>query len=169
MMPGLQSRKASRWLAGVAVAAAATLLLSGTVTADPYGRWGTAYNAPNASYRHVPPGQFRHGHGVAVVRMGDDLNFRPFRVTIRQEDLVVWENTSHMDHTVTAVPWLAARRRDVNVPVQALPFGSGRLRPGEQYSHRFVIPGVYRYVCLLHEGQGMIGEIEVLPRGPHFR
>lgn len=40
---------------------------------------------------------------------------------------------------------------------------SGVLEPGQGYSHRFDMPGVYQYICTLHpEAEG--GSVEVLPR-----
>jgi len=52
---------------------------------------------------------------------------------------------------------------DVNLPSSVQPFDSGFLQPGETYSRVFTVPGVYRYVCTLHEANGMKGVVIVRP------
>src|SRR5690242_321768 len=43
----------------------------------------------------------------------------------------------------------------------AASFNSGYMQAGQSFSHTFTVPGVYRYVCTLHETAGMKGVIIV--------
>jgi plastocyanin len=98
---------------------------------------------------------------AATVDMTD--RFDPARVTVRVGQTVEWTNSSEMVHTVTADPEKAADRDNVRLPEAAQTFDSGDIEPGETFRHTFTVPGSYRYVCLPHEDQGMIGEVEVRP------
>ena len=55
----------------------------------------------------------------------------------------------------------AVSRTDVQLPPKAKSFASGYLQPGQTYTHTFTVPGVYKYVCSLHETSGMKAEIVV--------
>ncbi|MGA8505841.1 MAG: plastocyanin/azurin family copper-binding protein, partial [Candidatus Sulfotelmatobacter sp.] len=50
---------------------------------------------------------------------------------------------------------------DVKLPSSVQPFDSGFLQPGQTFSRVFTVPGVYRYVCTLHEANGMKGVVIV--------
>jgi plastocyanin len=54
---------------------------------------------------------------------------------------------------------------DVKLPSGANPFGSGMLLRGQTFSRTFDVPGVYRYVCTLHETTGMKGVV-IVKGGP---
>jgi plastocyanin len=114
--------------------------------------------AGNASPGAGEPHEF-----AAVVRMTDRLRFDPSRVTITAGATVKWENPSKLVHTVTADSGLAVSPQDVQLPPGARPFNSGKIAPGEGYSHTFTVPGLYRYFCIPHEIMGMVGEIVVEP------
>jgi plastocyanin len=101
---------------------------------------------------------------AAVVKATNNLTFVPAKVTINAGETVEWKNTSLMVHTVTCDSGLAARLSDVALPDGAKPFNSGNLKPGITFEHTFTIPGVYRYFCVLHERNDMVGEIIVKPR-----
>ncbi len=58
-------------------------------------------------------------------------------ITIKKGDIVAWINIGETSHTIS----------DVNGQ-----FNSGYLKPGENYSVMFVLPGVYNYQCLHHRG-----------------
>ena len=60
-----------------------------------------------------------------------------------------------------ADPAKAAVAADVHLPGGAQTFDSGLLQPGQTFAHRFTVPGVYRYVCTLHESNGMKGVVIV--------
>jgi len=111
------------------------------------GLTGPAHDPP-------PPGV------AARVTMGL-ADFRAKTVTIRAGETVQWRNTSPIGHTVTADPARAANPANVALPAGAQPFHSGEVDAGQVWSHTFTVPGTYRYVCLPHERQGMVGTVIV--------
>jgi plastocyanin len=98
---------------------------------------------------------------AAIVNMTPSLKFEPKKIMIKTGDTVLWKNTSSMPHTVTADPKLADKSADVKLPRGAQPFDSGNIMPGQSWSHEFTIPGKYRYFCLPHEKNKMLGEVTV--------
>lgn len=96
-----------------------------------------------------------------VVRITDQEMYSPKTVTIRAGDMVEWKNASGAVHTVTDDPALAAVAKDASLPKSAVAFNSGFLKAGQTYSHRFTVPGQYRYFCILHESSGMVGTVIV--------
>ena len=98
---------------------------------------------------------------VVVKTIGNELTFVPATVVIKQGETVEWQNLSTQLHTVTADALKATSKADVVLPKGAAPFDSGYMKPGQNYTHRFTVRGTYRYVCTLHEVQGMKGEIVV--------
>jgi plastocyanin len=91
--------------------------------------------------------------------------FFPDVILIRPGDTVEWINNSDRLHTVTNDPASAIRPEDVGRPPGAAPFDSGYVEPGKTYRQRFIQEGEYRYVCFLHETNGMLGRILVLSKG----
>ncbi len=100
---------------------------------------------------------------AAVVKVVDLLKFMPARVTIKVGQTVEWKNTSVLVHTVTADPKLAVNKEHVRLPKGAKPFNSGNIAPDATFSHKFTVPGLYRYFCIPHEATGMVGEVLVKP------
>lgn len=98
----------------------------------------------------------------ATVTMGQ-MWFTPAVVTITEGEQVVWKNTSTMYHNVVDDPSKGAV--DISRPSDAVPFASHLLAPGDQFQHVFDKPGIYHYVCTLHEWSGMKGTVIVKP-GP---
>ena len=96
----------------------------------------------------------------AIVEM-QGMSFVPGTIRIRAGQTVQWRNTSLMDHTVTADKGLAASPANVILPEGAQSFNSGEIDPGQVWAYTFTVPGTYRYVCLPHEKQGMIGTVIV--------
>jgi plastocyanin len=92
-----------------------------------------------------------------------DMAFVPAEIEVTVGQQVVWQNTSNAVHNVVDDATQALDKADVALPVSAKPFDSGYLQPGQSYTRVFAQPGVYRYVCLLHEGNGMKGVIVVRP------
>jgi copper-containing nitrite reductase/plastocyanin len=92
-----------------------------------------------------------------------DMGFVPAAITVNAGDKVVWKNSSPVIHNVVDDTSKALSRIDVKLPSGARPFDSGMLQPGQSYSRVFTEPGVYRYVCTLHEGSGMKGVVIVKP------
>lgn len=94
-----------------------------------------------------------------------DMGFTPQTLTVNVGDKVVWKNTSEVTHNIVADPTRALYRVDVKLPSGGRPFGSDYLQPGQSFSHVFEVPGIYHYVCTLHEGSGMKGVIIVKRSG----
>ena len=92
-----------------------------------------------------------------------DMGFVPAAITVNAGDKVVWKNSSPVIHNVVDDASKALSLVDVKLPSGARPFDSGMLQPGQSYSRVFTEPGVYRYVCTLHEGSGMKGVVIVRP------
>lgn len=100
----------------------------------------------------------------AEVGMGS-MTFVPATITINAGEQVVWKNTSSYYHNVVDDPGRAIDRVDVSMPSGTNPFGSALLQPGVTFYHTFEKPGVYHYVCTVHETGGMKGTVIVRP-GP---
>ncbi|HUE96138.1 MAG TPA: plastocyanin/azurin family copper-binding protein [Longimicrobiaceae bacterium] len=133
-------------------------------------RWGFEFTVPFTFSRYfgsragpaaATPAAVPDDGAAAEVTMTDGLAFQPATLRIRVGETVRWRNTSTLLHTVTADPARALRPESVRLPPDAGPFDSGEMRPGAAFSHTFDIPGEYRYVCLPHEGAGMIGTVIV--------
>ncbi len=99
-----------------------------------------------------------------VVAMTNGLRFVPSEITIDVGDTVQWKNRSDLVHTVTDVPDRAVRQGDAALPPGAQPFNSGDIKPGETYSHTFEVAGTYKYLCIPHEADGMLGQVIVRPK-----
>ena len=106
--------------------------------------------------------------GTQTVEMTADLKFEPATVTVNSGNAVQWDNTSEIEHTVTAY----AKR----IPNAAAYFASGEftseraarqqleeglIEPGNQFKHTFSKSGTYEYFCIPHEGAGMTGTVQV--------
>jgi plastocyanin len=99
-----------------------------------------------------------------IIVMTDDDVFIPDKLTIAEGASVLWKNQSKTDtHTVTTDPQIAADPKDVSSPPGAATFNSGKIKPGQSFTHQFTVPGVYKYICEPHEMMGMAGQIEVKP------
>ena len=113
------------------------------------GLFGPAHGAPDAQ-------------ADAVVDMSFH-NFKPSTLTIYAGQTVEWRNISLVSHTVTNDPTVALYAVDARRPEGLAPFNSGEVKAGDIVLFRFPTPGVYRYFCVHHEKQRMVGEITVLP------
>lgn len=103
------------------------------------------------------------GGTLTNISMTDGLKFDPQEVTIAKGGKVTWVNNSGVVHTVTGDPSKASNPGDVSLPSGVDPWDSGNVDPGKSYSHTFDTPGTYKYVCVPHEGAGMVGTITVTP------
>lgn len=114
--------------------------------------------------RAASPAEASSGGRLPIVLMtGELLVFKPAVIEIRVGQTVEWKNSSGEPHTVTADPRQAVKAADIKLPKGAEPFDSGYLNAGQTFRHMFTTAGVYRYACVLHEVQGMIGEVIVKP------
>jgi plastocyanin len=119
------------------------------------GALAAARGAVEPSAAPAPP--------AAVVRMTETDRYEPGELRVRAGDVVRWDNASRSTHTVTDAPAQAGPRFSL-LPDGARPFDSGYLGIGQGWSHRFTVPGVYRYYCVLHQHEGMVGTVVVEPR-----
>ena len=87
--------------------------------------------------------------------------FVPLTVTIQKGDTVEWINNAQSLHSVTTNPAVARDPKDVSLPSGAKPFDSGFMPPGAKWSYTFTVPGTYKYLCLPHEKDHMIGVVVV--------
>ena len=90
-----------------------------------------------------------------------DMGFLPPTITVNAGEKVVWRNSSQAIHNVVDDAGKALTLADVKLPSGVNPFDSGLLQPGQTFSRVFTVPGVYRYVCTLHEANGMKGVVIV--------
>lgn len=81
----------------------------------------------------------------AVVTMVDD-RFEPKTLAVTRGTTVSWVNEGADWHSIAAYDGS---------------FESGKIAPGDAFSHRFDEPGTYQYICKHHGLQGMIGQIDV--------
>lgn len=127
----------------------------------------------------LPDGSREHVVAIAgATSYGDVQQFFPPRVTIREGDTVRWHSAVKTPHTATFGPFPGG------LPIVDNPAVAEQFRPGEAYDGsgywnsgaigvdwplgldfemKFARPGTYLYYCILHDTQGMVGEIVVLP------
>jgi len=106
-----------------------------------------------------PPGE---------VGMTAGLKFEPAEITIDAGDTVTWVNDSTDVHTVTALEdgipegadYFATGGFDSERAARE-ELGEGLMSEGDEFEVTFEEPGTYRYVCLPHESQGMLGSVVV--------
>lgn len=128
--------------------------------------------APNCSAQ-ISPAVLRKLTAASLARQPgapitvgmSDMKFVQPVIEVNVGEVVTWKNTSSTIHNVVANPAKALVAADVHLPQGAQTFDSGFLQPGQSFTHRFTVPGVYRYVCTLHEGGGMKGVVIVKAPG----
>ena len=98
---------------------------------------------------------------IIAVEMNDNLRFAPTEITIKVGDTVEWRNTGSIGHTATADPGRAPGSKNIALPAGAETFDSGWMKGGQSFRYTFSEPGVYRYICLPHEGARMFGTVIV--------
>jgi plastocyanin len=99
--------------------------------------------------------------GAAVVEMNDQLAFEPKQIEVAAGEKVTWKNAGKVAHTVTADKSKAANPSLVSIPEGTKEWDSGFVGEGESFSRAFQSPGTYRYICIPHEGAGMVGSVVV--------
>src|ERR1700680_2793782 len=99
---------------------------------------------------------------AVVVKMGDKPPmYHPMKVAIKLGQTIEWVNNAQTLHGVTTDPDSAQKPGDVSSPPGAKPFDSGFMKPGAIFDYTFTVPGSYKYLCLPHEKDGMIGWVTV--------
>ncbi|MER1968156.1 plastocyanin/azurin family copper-binding protein [Castellaniella sp. GW247-6E4] len=92
---------------------------------------------------------------------GSSVWFKPRGLLIQPGQSVRWINRdSGNSHTSTAYH-PANFGKALRIPRAAKSWDSGFLLPGESYTLRFDVPGVYDYFCLPHEHAGMVARLIV--------
>ena len=123
---------------------------------DDGGENGSARESAQAT--ETAPAERRGGTSVD---MNDQLTFAPKEIEVSAGEEVTWRNVGKVGHTVTADKSKAADPSLVSIPAGTRPWDSGFVMEGESFSRRFDKPGTYRYVCIPHEGAGMVGTVVV--------
>ena len=95
------------------------------------------------------------------IEMTPDLRFEPAVAQVEVGQGVVWRNTSTFVHTATGDPARADDPSNVQLPAGAQPWHSGEVPAQGTYRRTFTVPGTYRYFCVPHEGQDMVGTLVV--------
>jgi plastocyanin len=99
---------------------------------------------------------------AVVVKMTDKPPmYKPMKLAIKVGQTVEWINNAETLHSVTTDPDSAQKPSDVASPAGAKPFDSGFMKPGMTFDYTFTVPGTYKYLCLPHEKDGMVGYIVV--------
>jgi len=109
---------------------------------------------------------------TSTVEMIDQLAYEPKRIQVSAGTTVTFENTGSIGHTVTAY--------EAEIPDGATYFASGEFESqqaakdgysngqegnipaGESYEHTFETTGTYKYYCIPHELNGMVGYVKVV-------
>lgn len=148
----------------ILIASVALALGSGGASAQVMQTQPPHQAQPQAQQDAPPPAPpLAQGAPAAIVEMTDALAFQPQSITVRVGDTVEWRSVGRHAHTITT----DARRVDgpslVEIPQGAEPFHSGPVSTRDVFRHTFTVPGRYVYVCVPHEGEGMIGEVIVEP------
>ena len=112
---------------------AATAAASGPAAAT-----ATATPAPTASPTPTA--------AVATIEMGDNF-FDPAQLTVKVGTTVTWKVVGQSTHDLAA--------RDGSFANRTMSFG-------QILSFTFTKAGRYPYVCMQHEGDGMVGEVTVI-------
>lgn len=101
---------------------------------------------------------------VRIVQMNDDMPmYQPNNIVIIAGQTVEWHNNGQVSHSVVDDASRASKPDDALVPSGVHSFSSGNVMPGGTYRHTFTVPGRYRYFCMSHEVDDMVGEITVRP------
>ena len=97
-----------------------------------------------------------NGHGADAATLANQISHCPVSLGA----------SSNAIHNVVDDGAKALDKTDVALPVSGKPFDSGYLQPGQTFTRVFTQTSTYRYVCTLHEGNGMKGVIVVRPGKP---
>ena len=128
--------------------AVGALAVAGCAGDDDESEDGSAKGSPEAT-------------GRATVDMNDRLTFEPKKIEVSVGEKVTWKNVGKVGHTVTADKSKAADPSLVSIPAGTKGWDSGLVNEAQSFSRTFDRRGTYRYVCIPHEGAGMVGTVVV--------
>ena len=127
----------------------------------------TATDAIRASIAPTTPPTQQGPPPVKIIEMNDDMPmYQPNSIFITAGQTVEWHNSGQVSHSVVDDASRAKKPDDALLPAGAKPFSSGNVMPGGSYRHTFTAPGRYRYFCMSHEMDDMVGEVVVRPAPP---
>jgi plastocyanin len=95
--------------------------------------------------------------------MSDDMAFLPAMITVSVGQNIVWKNSSQVIHNVVDDASKALDMADVMLPSSVKLFDSNFCNSVTRLPAFSQVPGIYRYVCTLHEANGMKGVVIVRP------
>jgi plastocyanin len=121
------------------------------------GCGGDDDESENGSAREPP-----EATGRTAFAMNDQLTFEPKKIEVSVGAKVTWKNAGKIAHTVTADKSKAADPSLVSIPAGTKEWDSGLVNGAESYARTFEKPGTYRYICIPHEGVGMVGTVVVM-------
>lgn len=104
-----------------------------------------------------------------TIEMTDELKFAPDHATVSAGTTVTWENVGAVGHTVTAyedelpdgAAYFASGGFDSEEAAKDGYPDEGNVTEGNSFEHTFETPGTYKYYCIPHEMNGMVGFIKV--------
>lgn len=108
------------------------------------------------------PSPAKAANSPVVIKMADKAPYyAPEKISIKAGDTVKWVNDGQSVHSVSTTVANAQNPKDTSMPKGAQAFDSGFIPPGGDFSHTFTVPGTYKYFCLPHEKEGMVGFVVV--------
>ncbi|WP_458207835.1 plastocyanin/azurin family copper-binding protein [Haladaptatus sp. NG-SE-30] len=110
------------------------------------------------------------GTKTNVVDMNDELKFAPERIEVEAGTTVTWKTVGAVGHTVTAyedeIPdgakYFASGGFDSESAAKDGYPDKGNVTKDGSYEHTFETKGTYKYYCIPHEMNGMVGYVEVV-------
>jgi plastocyanin len=108
---------------------------------------------------------------TSTVEMTDELVYEPKRIQVEAGTTVTWDNVGNIGHTVTAyqeeIPsddaYFASGGFDsLEAATDGYSDGEGNVTGGNSYEHTFETTGTYKYYCIPHEMNGMVGFVKVV-------
>jgi plastocyanin len=94
----------------------------------------------------APSGRITADAAPNMVWMGDHY-FSPDKLIVKVGATVTWRMLGSQEHDVWSLDGS---------------FHSPTMGPGSVYTHTFTKVGIFKYICLPHNGDGMAGEIIVV-------
>ena len=109
---------------------------------------------------------------TSTVDMTAELAYAPKRIEVEQGTTVTWENTGSIGHTITAyeddIPddadyWASGGFDSQQAAVDGYETDQGgNVEAGGSYEYTFETKGEYKYYCIPHEINGMVGYVKVI-------
>lgn len=107
---------------------------------------------------------------TTTVDMTDELTYEPKRIQVSAGSTVTWETVGAVGHTVTAyedeIPdgatYFASGGFDSEQAARDGYPDEGNVTEGGSYEHTFETEGTYKYFCIPHEMNGMVGFVMVV-------